>query len=49
MKIEKKMSSESGGHCNKKGHVELNCWLKPGNIDKAPNWVRKKAEKKRLQ
>jgi hypothetical protein len=48
MKNEKKLSTESCGHCGKKGHVYANCWLKPENIDKAPQWVRKKAEKKEI-
>jgi hypothetical protein len=39
-------TSETCGHCGKKGHSELSCWIKPENKDKAPEWIRKKIEKK---
>lgn len=36
------------GHCGKKGHNESNCWLKPENRDKAPNWLKAKLDKKEV-
>jgi hypothetical protein len=28
--------------CNKKGHVQKNCWMKPGNENKKPQWLKNK-------
>jgi hypothetical protein len=30
--------------CNKKGHGDSNCWLKPGNEDKKPQWLKNKEQ-----
>jgi hypothetical protein len=30
--------------CNKKGHAENNCWGKPGNENKKPQWLKNKEQ-----
>jgi hypothetical protein len=41
-------SSEICSHCRKKGHSDVNCWIKPGNKDKVPGRMKKKIERKEV-